>query len=155
MSYRFRTGILLVFFLLSVVSLYHVNQLTFTFSLEQFFPEGDEDLAFYKEFEKNFEQDVNFLLVALLTKHIYIVTIIGIPMLKVIPEIETNTLNREKDISKKIIVYRFKLIGNKEIPPIELKDLSLSQIKSFLTEPDPANWPIEIFHLRRYIKSDE
>ena len=32
--------------------------------MEQFFPEGDEDLAFFQDFIKDFETDVNFLLVA-------------------------------------------------------------------------------------------
>lgn len=65
MSHNQRRIILLIFSVLSCVSLYYTSQLTFAFSLDQFFPDGDEDLAYYKEFEKNFEQDVNFLLVAL------------------------------------------------------------------------------------------
>ncbi|MFK7808482.1 MAG: RND family transporter [Saprospiraceae bacterium] len=65
MSHNQRRIILTVFSLLAVVSIYYSTQLKFAFSLEQFFPEGDKDLAYFKEFEKNFEQDVNFLLVAL------------------------------------------------------------------------------------------
>ncbi len=38
-------------------------QLKFEFDFEQFFPEGDEDLAFYKDFIQDFETDNNFLLV--------------------------------------------------------------------------------------------
>ena len=34
------------------------------FPLDQFFPEGDEELDFYQEFVKEFETDINFLLVA-------------------------------------------------------------------------------------------
>ncbi len=65
MSSTIRNGILGVFLVLTGLSIYYSTQLSFTFSLDQFFPEGDEDLAFYKEFEAQFEQDVNFLLVAL------------------------------------------------------------------------------------------
>ncbi len=65
MSHNQRRIILTIFSILAVGSMYFCTQLQFAFSLDQFFPEGDEDLAYYKEFEKNFEQDVNFLLVAL------------------------------------------------------------------------------------------
>jgi len=59
-----RRTILLVFSGLILASLYFTTQLKFTFYLEQFFPEGDEDLAFFQDFIKDFETDVNFLLVA-------------------------------------------------------------------------------------------
>ena len=59
-----RRTILLVFLGLILASLYFTTQLKFTFYLEQFFPEGDEDLAFFQDFIKDFETDVNFLLVA-------------------------------------------------------------------------------------------
>jgi predicted RND superfamily exporter protein len=60
---RVRT-ILFTFLLLSLASIYFVFQLKFAFSLDQFFPEGDEELDFYQEFVKEFETDINFLLVA-------------------------------------------------------------------------------------------
>ena len=59
-----RRTILLIFSGLILASLYFATQLRFTFYLEQFFPEGDEDLAFFQDFIKEFETDVNFLLVA-------------------------------------------------------------------------------------------
>jgi len=59
-----RRTILLIFTGLILASLYFTTQLRFTFYLEQFFPEGDEDLAFFQDFIKEFETDVNFLLVA-------------------------------------------------------------------------------------------
>ncbi|MDG2417598.1 MAG: MMPL family transporter [Saprospiraceae bacterium] len=60
-----RRTILLIFSGLILASLYFATQLRFTFYLEQFFPEGDEDLAFFQDFIKEFETDVNFLLVAI------------------------------------------------------------------------------------------
>ena len=42
-----------------------VNRLEFEFDFEQFFPAGDEDLAFFLEFRERFEPDDNFLLVGL------------------------------------------------------------------------------------------
>ena len=59
-----RRTILIIFSGLIIASLYFASQLKFTFYLEQFFPEGDEDLAFFQDFIKDFETDVNFLLVA-------------------------------------------------------------------------------------------
>lgn len=53
-----------VFTILSIISLFYVYQLKFAFSLDQFFPEGDEELAFFQDFIKDFETDINFLLVA-------------------------------------------------------------------------------------------
>ncbi|TXB67908.1 efflux RND transporter permease subunit [Phaeodactylibacter luteus] len=52
------------FLLLAAASGYYVTQLKFSFDFEQFFPEGDEDLEFFRDFIENFEGDDNFLLVA-------------------------------------------------------------------------------------------
>ena len=61
----YRTIVIIFFIILSGFSVYYTCHLKFSFSLEQFFPQGDEDLEFYLKFEKNFGADVNFLLVAL------------------------------------------------------------------------------------------
>lgn len=53
------------FIVLAAISGYYVTQLQFSFDFEQFFPEGDEDLAFFRDFVENFEGDDNFLLVAI------------------------------------------------------------------------------------------
>jgi len=60
----FRYWIVAIFALLSVFSAYHLYHIKFGFSLEQFFPEGDKELAFFQEFTKDFESDLNFLLIA-------------------------------------------------------------------------------------------
>ncbi len=60
-----RNFITIFFALLTGISVYYAFNLQFSFSLEQFFPKGDEDLEFYLEFQKEFGADVNFLLVAL------------------------------------------------------------------------------------------
>lgn len=50
--------------LLVAASIFFLTRLQFTFDFEQFFPEGDPDWAFFKDFIKEFENDDNFLLVA-------------------------------------------------------------------------------------------
>ena len=64
MILKYRKGIFFVFALWSVISIYFLFQLKFTFDFEQFFPEGDSDLAFFQEFVEDFETDDNFLLIA-------------------------------------------------------------------------------------------
>ena len=54
-----------IFALLTVVSIFFAFQLKFTFDFDQFFPEGDEDLVFFKEFTNDFENDANFMLIAI------------------------------------------------------------------------------------------
>ena len=52
-----------LFIFLSFISVFFALRLQFSFSLDQFFPEGDKDLAFHKTFIKDFETDINFLMV--------------------------------------------------------------------------------------------
>lgn len=63
MSKVYRTSIIALFSILAAASLYFVFHLKFAFDFEQFFPDGDEDLAFFQEFIEEFETDDNFLLV--------------------------------------------------------------------------------------------
>jgi len=49
---------------LSLLSIFFIFQIRFTFDFEQFFPEGDPDLEYFKEFSEQFEADDNFLLIA-------------------------------------------------------------------------------------------
>ena len=60
-----RKPIIWVFIALTVVMTFFASSLKFTFSFEQFFPEGDEDLAFFLDFVEEFETDDNFLLLAI------------------------------------------------------------------------------------------
>ena len=46
----------------------YVFQLKFSFDFEQFFPQGDPDLEFFRDFIEEFETDDNFLLVAVENK---------------------------------------------------------------------------------------
>ena len=64
MTQQVRKIILIVFAFLTLGSGYFVTQLQFAFSLDQFFPEGDKDLEFFQEFTEEFENDLNFLLIA-------------------------------------------------------------------------------------------
>jgi hypothetical protein len=50
--------------LLIAASIFFVTRLQFTFDFEQFFPQGDPDWAFFKSFIEEFENDDNFLLIA-------------------------------------------------------------------------------------------
>lgn len=66
---KYRKLLLALFGLLSVASVFlAATRLSFSYELEDFFPDGDPDLLFFKEFRKNFEPDDNFLLVALVRK---------------------------------------------------------------------------------------
>lgn len=65
MSRPFQITSFIVFGLLALASAFLIPQLRFSFDFEQFFPRGDKDLAFFREFVKEFETDDNFLLVAL------------------------------------------------------------------------------------------
>jgi predicted RND superfamily exporter protein len=63
---RYRKSLLALFLILSAGSIYLAyTRLTFSYELEDFFPDGDPDLAFFQSFRKNFEPDDNFLLVAI------------------------------------------------------------------------------------------
>ncbi len=55
---------IVAFMILAIISAFQVFNLKFNFDFEQFFPEGDEDLAYFQEFIKEFETDDNFLLAA-------------------------------------------------------------------------------------------
>jgi predicted RND superfamily exporter protein len=65
MIIKYRKHILVVFGVLTLLSLFFVTKLKFTFDFEQFFPQGDEDLEFFRDFTAEFETDDNFLLIAL------------------------------------------------------------------------------------------
>lgn len=58
-------NLLLVFYgLIAVFSLFLITRLKFSFDFEQFFPQGDPDYEFFKNYIKDFESDDNFLLIA-------------------------------------------------------------------------------------------
>jgi uncharacterized protein len=65
---KIRIFVIAIFLGLAVVSGYYVSRLQFSFDFEQFFPEGDEDLEFFRDFIKEFESDDNFMLVAVKRK---------------------------------------------------------------------------------------
>lgn len=64
MFLNYRKSIIATFIILALASGYYVTKLKFSFQFEQFFPVGDPDLEFYKNFTKDFESDDNFLLIA-------------------------------------------------------------------------------------------
>ncbi|MEO0732445.1 MAG: MMPL family transporter [Bacteroidota bacterium] len=62
---RYRLPIIIAFAFFSAAAVYGAFNLKFSFDFSQFFPRGDDDLAFFLEFIEEFESDDNFLLVAL------------------------------------------------------------------------------------------
>jgi hypothetical protein len=62
---KYRLPVIITFAVLSMAAVYGCFNLKFSFDFSQFFPRGDDDLAFFLEFIEEFEGDDNFLLVAL------------------------------------------------------------------------------------------
>jgi predicted RND superfamily exporter protein len=60
----YRRWIIGLFGGLAVLSIVFTTRIQFSFSFDQFFPQGDEDLEFFNQFKKEFESDDNFLLIA-------------------------------------------------------------------------------------------
>jgi predicted RND superfamily exporter protein len=60
----YRNLLLVCYALLVLASIFLLTRLKFTFDFEQFFPQGDPDWEFFKEYVKDFESDDNFLLIA-------------------------------------------------------------------------------------------
>lgn len=67
--YNYRKQIIALVSFLCLVAIFFSSKLLFVFDLERFFPQGDEDLAYFYEFRKEFEDDDNFLLVAFTDSH--------------------------------------------------------------------------------------
>ncbi len=64
MEHRQRNYLLGIYGLLLIASVFLITRLKFSFDFEQFFPQGDPDWEFFKNYIKDFESDDNFLLVA-------------------------------------------------------------------------------------------
>lgn len=62
---KYRLPVIIVFAAFAAAAVYGCFNLKFSFDFSQFFPRGDDDLAFFLEFIEEFEGDDNFLLVAL------------------------------------------------------------------------------------------
>ena len=65
MQHRNRNILLGMYGILVLASLFLLTRLKFSFDFEQFFPQGDPDWEFFKNYIKDFESDDNFLLVAI------------------------------------------------------------------------------------------
>jgi uncharacterized protein len=63
--HRQRNRLLTGYALFIVICAFLIPHVRFTFDFEQFFPQGDPDWEFFKNYIKDFESDDNFLLVAL------------------------------------------------------------------------------------------
>ncbi len=60
----YRNTLLGLYIVATALSLFLLTRLKFSFDFEQFFPKGDPDWEFFKEYIRDFESDDNFLLVA-------------------------------------------------------------------------------------------
>ncbi len=61
---KYRKVILWAYLALTIIALIALLKIRFGFSFEQFFPKGDPELEFFKEFTEDFETDDNFMLIA-------------------------------------------------------------------------------------------
>jgi predicted RND superfamily exporter protein len=68
MFFKYKIHIIGIFVLLALVSGFFLPQTKVTFDFDQFFPEGDDDLEYFKSFIEEFEADDNFLLIAVENK---------------------------------------------------------------------------------------
>ena len=68
MFFKYKVHIIVIFVLLALVSGFFLPQTKVTFDFDQFFPEGDDDLEYFKSFIEEFEADDNFLLIAVENK---------------------------------------------------------------------------------------
>jgi len=68
MFFQYRKWIISGFILWTIICGFSALNLKFAFDFEQFFPQGDEDLEFFKAFIEEFETDDNFLLIAVENK---------------------------------------------------------------------------------------
>ncbi len=64
MNRSIRMASIVFFAVAAAVSVYALFHLKFAFDFEQFFPNNDPDLEFFKEFIEDFETDDNFMLIA-------------------------------------------------------------------------------------------
>ncbi|NNK89873.1 MAG: MMPL family transporter [Saprospiraceae bacterium] len=62
--YAYRKLLIGIFLVLTLAGVFFIPRLSYDFSFEQFFPQGDEDLEFFQSFVEEFESDDNFLLIA-------------------------------------------------------------------------------------------
>ena len=66
MFLKYPKTVIFLFFALSIAGCFTaMNRVKFVFDFEQFFPEGDDDLIFFRAFKERFEPDDNFLLVGI------------------------------------------------------------------------------------------
>jgi len=68
MFFKYKSHIIGIFALLALVSGFFLPGTKVTFDFDQFFPEGDDDLEYFKSFIEEFEADDNFLLIAVENK---------------------------------------------------------------------------------------
>ncbi|MGD2150838.1 MAG: hypothetical protein PVJ06_04485 [Desulfobacterales bacterium] len=61
-------------------------------------------------------------------------------------------MNKNQKITRATIPSRFRMMAVGTISQEELKNINTHQLKIFLTESDPNNWPPEIYHLKKYVR---
>jgi len=64
-------------------------------------------------------------------------------------------IDKNQKITRATIPSRFRLMAVGAISQEELKNINTHQLKIFLTELDPKNWPPEIYHLKKYVREKQ
>lgn len=64
-------------------------------------------------------------------------------------------MNKKQKKAPDTIPSRFRMIAEGDIPQKELIHINAQQLKIFLTESDPNNWPPEILHLKKYVREKQ
>ncbi|MCP4520222.1 MAG: MMPL family transporter [Cytophagales bacterium] len=57
--------VLVVLVLISLIHVYFISTLSFNYDFDSFFPKGDQDVVYYKEFREKFENDNDYLLIGI------------------------------------------------------------------------------------------
>lgn len=65
MFFAYKKHIIAIFAVLAIVSAFFLPKVEITFDFDDFFPDGDPDLAFFQSFIQEFETDDNFLLIGI------------------------------------------------------------------------------------------
>jgi hypothetical protein len=64
-------------------------------------------------------------------------------------------MDKDQKITPDTIPSRFKTMAEGIIPQEELENINAYQLKIFLTESDPNKWPLEIHHLKKYVRGKQ
>jgi hypothetical protein len=138
----FRRLIFPLFTILIMAAIFFCTKLRFSFDFEQYFPQGDPDLAFFQEFIKEFETDDNFLLVGVKnTEGVF----------------DSVFLNQFKDLTEKSESLPY-IVDNKSLTKIKLPVKTLFGVTAIpaIHADDPSFYPTDkekVLNDPRFVKN--